>query len=560
MSSDQGAIAFADPVASPPPVDPGPDVPPDESPPPPDPPDSPPEEPCPVEFGLSGVLFGAERVIFGTCLTEVPPGPFTGAFEVYRNGEPVDILWSRNQLLSINLQIAAYDGDIGMGSVSLPGEPDRDNGWWIGDRISFLDPNVPTVIYTGYLFRPEVGRNPDSITELQTTWQLQDLNRQFIGRRISDLSFDPEWPLDYLVAQFKPMIEGSGDPQPTLDDTTWVDTDPSPLFPPKTYNSDGAMDWIADIIKYTGKTVYLGLTDSENAFQLHVHALTDGPFADPIAISDTDLGTADVFQPVSPRRIYETADLKDGVTGRNGIVLVPSIPVGTYGDGGIGLEATLDYGVNEDDLILIVNNVITSGSIPKISYTCDIWNLTGQQVALARAGSLIAITGTVFGITNGFKRISRMTLTVSRDISGNPRPGRWDMALEMDYPFRNPTAIIGYGGQGNQLGALSTYTEWTTTEPVVEDDPAIPVGSFETVTCQLRDDKGNPVSVEGVSITWSVLQDDRTTVHPDYATYDDDQTTPLAVSLTDQSGQAHIVVGRTADTIGANHTVQAEPT
>lgn len=490
----------------------------------------------------------------------LPVWPTSGRFEVYRNGVLVEIMWSRNQLLSISLTIAAYDGEQGMGSVTLPGIPDRDDGWWIGDRISFVDPDVPTVLYTGYLGTPTVGRNHDAPTEVQTSWQLYDHNRQFTGRRVADQEFPPPNPysLDDLVGGFQPLIEGAGDPQPTVDDTTWVDTDGTPLFPAKTYNSDGATDWIADIIKYTGKTVYLGLTDTENAFELHVHALTDGPSSD-LAISDDPADLApDVFAPTNPSRTLETADLKDGVTGRNGVSTVLNSPDGTYSDGGISWEIAIDFGGNDNDLTLATNNAITAGALPRSTYACSIWNLSGAQVAKARAGSLIPLTGAVFALSNTAKRIGRLTLTVNRDVAGNPRPGFWDMALEMDFPLRNPTAVLGIGGQGSGVGALSTYAAWKETA-VIEDDPGIPVGSFETATSQLVDDKGQAVPIAGVNMTWGVFQTDKTTVHPDYDTYLDDDTTTASITQTDESGLAHIRIGRTADTIGEDHVVRAGP-
>lgn len=509
-----------------------------------------------IDFDTDTVLFGDDIVLFGPLDEELPEVP--AEFQTYRNGELVEILWSRSQLLSISLGIAAYDGEIANGSVTLPGVPDRTDGWWIGDRISFVDPVADTVLYTGYLQTPTLSRNPDAPTELQTTWTLVDINRQLIGRRVADQEFPLTYSLDDLVGGFQPLIEGSGDPQPTVDDVTWVDTDGTPLFPAKTYNSDGAADWIADIVKYTGKTVYLGLTDVENALELHVHALTSGPAAGLSVSDDPDDFDEDVVPPSKPTQTLETADLKDGVTGRNGVDTVLNSPVGTYSDGGLGWEASLDFGGSQNDLVLLTNNAITNGVMPRSTYGGSLVNLTGAQVAKARAGSLIPLTSAVYQLMNTAKRISRLTLTVNRDIAGNPRPGFWDIALEMDFPLRNPTAILGFGGQGSALGALSTYTTWADTV-VTEDDPGIPVGSFETVTAQLVDDKGFPVPIADVNVTWGVFQPDKTTFHPDYETYLDDETTTASITQTDQSGQAHIVVKRIASTIAADHCVQAGP-
>ncbi len=498
--------------------------------------------------GSDQVILGSQDVIQGDDPT---PPPAVG-FEVYRNGVLEDILWSRSQLLSMTFGISAYDGEIGTGSIVVPGAPDQGSGWWIGDRISFVDPDSTKILYTGYIMSPKVSINPDSLTELETTWSLMDMNRQFIGRRVNDFTENGPFDVDVLFAHIKDQIEGAGAPNPTIDDT-WVVADATQV-PTTEYNSDGAMDWITQIIQYTGKTVYLSLSDTENEFELHIHDLMAGPSAT-INIDDrAGYAGGDTFAPsLNATFSYDTTDLKDGVTGRNGVTSVPSGVAGTYGNGGIGWEATVDYGsLDEDSLVLATNNLILLGSVPKQSFSATIFHLTGAQVAGIRAGSTVPVV-TSLGIITLVARVSRETLTVTRDISGNPLRGYWDIALEIGYPLRGPTAVVGFGGQGNVLGALGTFVQWTHTR-VTEDDPALELGDSETVTAQLLDDHDIATPVPNVSLEWTVvLGSDGTTPHPDYIVL-------VSPTSTDQSGQALATVVRTGDSDPtSDHMVKADP-
>ena len=497
-----------------------------------------------VYLDTDQVFLDTEEVILGA--DPEPLGPV--GFKVYRNGVFQDILWSRHQLLSISLGISAYDGEIGTGQVTLPGVPSGGN-WYIGDRITFVDDGPSDkIIYTGYLMSPRVGINVDSLYEMETTWTLMDMNRQFIGHSIIDDT--QTGPFSSLAQSNRiiDMIESTGSPHPTIDDS-WVSVS-GDVFPTTTWNSDGATDMIAQIISYTGWTVYLSLTDTENEFELHVHALDAGPTSD-INIDDTT-GAAggDTFAPSLNSIItYDTTDLKDGITGRNGVDLVITTAAGVVGTGGLAWEATLDFGsLSQADLTTVTNQIASTSTSPRYTFSTNIGPMTGRQVAGMRPGSSIAVNS-AYTFPGG--RISKETLTVARDSGGNPLKGLWDVALEVGYPLRGPTAFTGFGGQGNQLGALSTFEFWSKTF-VIEGDPGIGVGESEAVTAQLQDDNDAAVTVADVSIAWSVVMDDSDTPHPDY----DVDITP---TLTNATGQATTSVTRTANTTDAKHRVKAEP-
>lgn len=481
---------------------------------------------------LEGVQVQLETVdvVFGSEGPPAPPGP--PGFAVYRNGVLEPILWNNSQLSSISLSIAAYDGQIGMGSVTVPG-----TGWRAGDRLSFIS-DLGYILYTGFVMDWSRRWSDASPSELETTYQLMDLNRQLIGRSIVEWVRSTEDAYSrlstFLIHKFSDL---------TLD-LTYLDTWTGYFLPAKSYTGDGAMDLIADLILYTGKTVYM-LPDPtiEELYQLHFHDLYPGPIWAGFGVSDVlgDIDLVDVFPMTDTSANYSASDLAYYVEGRNGTATVAGLNVQsqtTHGAGGLKFEKVASYAVTEQDLILLVNNLLsgtTGVGDEKPTYSFTIQHLTGTELIRVPCGSTIEIDSQVLGIQVPSARIAHETLTVSRDVKGNPLPGYWDLAIELGFPFRSPAAVRGYGGQGGSFGAImEVFPIADHVEVTYSDLSAVPVGSSILVTGVLKSPEDEAVRNADVILTWSLQQwQDEAETIPSTA-----WSLTEATSLTDRFGVA----------------------
>lgn len=469
-----------------------------------------------------------------------PPTPTEG-LTIWRNGEPADLgPFNDFQLGSITLVAAAYDCEIGMGSITVPGRP----GWVAGDRITFWQDDW--LLHTAFVGDWQEERSLPA--DFQTTYQLMDTNRQLIGRRVVDYVQSEGEATTLLTGFFTDKR-----PDLTIDTTTWVDTDTTPI-PARTYTGDGLMDIAADLIKYTGKTIFVLPTQTEGEYELHFHALDDGRDAG-LEITDDPSAALLPYALISrATRIMSAADLKNVLEGRNGIDTVTATDptsITNHGAGGILWEATLDYQVTEDDLVQIVNTVVTTSSEERPTYPVIAGPMTVTELREVLPGDIIRVTSAVIPGGRQPQRISRMTMTLARDVQGHPVPGLWMLALDLAFPRRQPSALPGFGAQGGDSGRLSTPLVWDNTR-VTEDDPGIPVGSTETVTAQLLyGDREMPIP--NVTLTWEIEQFDA----------DDNPTSDYSLSAstsdTDISGLATIVVSHDSDTGTVRHRVLAGP-
>jgi hypothetical protein len=491
--------------------------------------------------------------------------------DIYRNGDLEEYLFNNDQLGALSLGMAAYDGQIGMGSITLPGDP----GWVAGDRVSVEDP-PGTLLGTWYVMDRQRRRSA-SVDEVETTYQLMDLNRQLIGRKVT------EWARNEETA-FVRLSDWIGTFAPDLDlDLTWMGASTA-IMPAKTYTGDGVMDLLRDLILYTGYTLFLA-PNADETFDLHWHelhlgvpagfAITDEFAAGTLATQVTFGGEEVVFvgQVVvygvgiysdieilirDPIANYSASDLKNHFDVRNGVDTVagtnaPSIAL--HGAGGLKFQAVLDYGgVDQQTLVVFANTVLNTAGVVKPSYSCVIGPLTGVQVAAIPPGSRVPVTSQVLDLDTSIQRVSSIALTFSRDDFGNPLPGLYDAALELSFPIRQATAIAGYGAQGGDLGRLSPPLLWTDTE-IAYDDPDIPVGVSTTVTAQLVDEDGVAIPVGDVPISWSIEQfSDEAETSPTT-----DYSLNFAVTNTDISGLATVVVTHDTDTGTVKWRVVGEP-
>lgn len=425
-------------------------------------------------------------------------------FTIYKNGSILGTLGFNNaQLDQISLAIAAIDAQIGIGTLVVPGTP----GWVAGDRITVF--SGTSLIFMGYVSdRGQQRQNVETLA-LETSYQLMDTNRQLIGRKVIDWAPGGTFPFEASVAAVGFLTVYA--PELTIDTSSYVTADATNL-PVKSYTGDGITDLLADLILYTGKTAFLLPGTADNTFVYHFHALTSGATAS-ISIDDTP-GNANGSTVFAPHRgasvSWSAADLHTNITVRNEITSVSgsSGSLSTHAAGGLKWEAVMNFTTDEDSLVLFGNNIRATAGDEKATYQCSIGPLTGAQVAAIPAGSLVTVTSVAMGLSGNTVRVSHLTITVSRDVFGNPVPGLWDVALELAYPIRMPTAVVGYGGQGGYAGGLAEQflpVDHITMTPDFIPIGDFPVGDSTTVDAQLMNVLEKPVQQPDQTVTFTLV-------------------------------------------------------
>lgn len=424
----------------------------------------------------------------------------TGGFRIFRNGvEAGPFKWSNHQLAGISLTMAAFDVQIGNGTLIVPGDP----GWIAGDRISIFETSGggSTLIYMGYVGNRQRQRNPASPLEFESIYTMMDVNRQLIGRKVVGWDWSVPSSLGTTVSRTVGFVTLY------LSDLTvnvdWIDTSAPVDMAPRIYYSDGIVDLAGDTVLYSGKTTYMILGSNDNEFEFHYHALTTGPTAG-LRISDVGYDGITIIAPSDPIVAWTSNDLKNEVDGTNGLVTVAGAGApNSHNDGGLFWQQYLTYPVNEDSLVLYVNTIVTTMNEEVPTYSCTLKALTGNQLRQIPPGSIIVVTSAVFGLTNNAQRISHITLTPS----AGPAVGLWDAHLELNFPSRQATAVVGYGSQGSQSGALQPATDVVTHVNTTMEDLALEVGESEPVKLWLATDQEKQVNLPDVTINIEVVTD-----------------------------------------------------
>lgn len=435
------------------------------------------------------------------------------SISLYRNGVIVGGLqFNDDQLGQMSLATAAIDAQIGIGTLVVPGAP----GWVAGDRITIYSGTA--LVYLGYVMNRGQQRETIDALAIETSYQLMDSNRQLIGRKVVDWApggttvvnsqqvYGDVTASAVLISFFSTYCAGL-----TVDTTTYVDTDTTSV-PGRLYNSDGITDLAADLIEFTGKTVFLIPTQTDNHFEAHFHALTSGASAG-LAISDVGANGTTIFAPHrGATATWSAADLMNNIIARNQVDSVGgtnSGSISTHGAGGLKFEANLSSSRDQTGLTVYANNIINHAGDEIPTYQCAIGPLTGAQVIQIPAGSLINVTSAAMGLGGTDQRIAHITLTISRDAAGNAVPGMWVAALELAHPIRQAAAALGYGGQGGYAGGLSNailpadHVRLTTDSVPVG---TFPVGNSLVITGQVEDVLDRPVVLAGITVNFTLEQ------------------------------------------------------
>ncbi len=478
---------------------------------------------------------------------------------IFRNGtlafdETAGDDFDDGQLSQFSLGMVALDGEIGQGSIAVPGNPH----WNAGDRITIYetgpidstpgsdgvsfggsdvdfgasvvifttsDPSPSTgqyLIYMGYVNQHSRVVNPSSPLEYTSIYNLQDVNRQLIGRKLVAFMDGTSDPLPVngdptnlqftsttdglLAANMADLAIGTG----ATYDTTYFDTSGTTRILAETFNSDGAMDIIARLVAYTAWSVYMVPTETDNVIELHYHDLVTGPTAG-ISINDTP-GVYDyvtIFPPELPEVRYDPIDIANRIEATNGLNTVAGTEddsIATYNAGGLNWDHGVQNSTDEQGLILYVNNALLQ-AFERVSYACTIGPLNGQQIAAMRAGSIIANSVAVWENGAVDQRISRITLTPAT--GGMVAPGLWDAHLELSYPSRLPSQVLSLGGQGGFSGSLmdpldaADHFQPISGGQFIASD--IPTGApAYRIAYQLRDHANGALNLPGATATFTL--------------------------------------------------------
>ncbi len=459
--------------------------------------------PC-VVFRGDDVVFVGDPVIFYDCIPDTPAEDH--GFTLSVNGADYPLTgFNGEQLRSLRLADAAFDAQIASGTFVVPGAP----GWVAGDRLAFYADDASNT-FIGNYFVTDRGQKRQSIETgaIETAYTITDTNRLLIGWYVIDFvttgtgpEIQPTRALDVINAIIDFL--NAGPAVTSLDSTTWVDNgDVTPMLN-KVYNSDGASDMIGDLIIYTAKTVFLRAT-ADAEYELHFHALHIGPVSD-IGISDSidDALRANYFSPVNASLTYSATDLKTNIqiTNSEGVIVGGGDAghTGPHSTGGLRWDFQGAYGVSEDDLGQFANVLIDTGGLERPTASCTIGPLTGAQLANISAGSQpLALISEVIDIEPDAQFVKSRSASIWNDAEGNPVPGLWNVELEFAYPQRQPTATIGYGGQGGYSGLLNDPFNQGNHFTTYYGDVWPPVGTQSTAVTQLQGTNGEAVTQQGI--------------------------------------------------------------
>jgi hypothetical protein len=342
-----------------------------------------------------------------------------------------------DQLAGLSLELAAFDGEVGIGQVPTP---DPSAGIDVFDGRSCDVREIATLIVSGFIIDQDRERGPQPAgTARMHTFSVQDPNALLAGFRVERTR-----PAETDYARV--MAFAAAD-HPTWI-TTWVLNANTVTMPKKTYASDGGWtgELIPDVIEFTGKTLFV----HDLAYGgrcLHYHVLTSGHTCG-LTISDVSsaVNGVTVFAPGQPRRQRTSVDLRNDVkmrdqTGRTSSV-TDATSITDHDADGLEHQTLIDVEAgSQADLDVKAAAFLASNKDELDTYTCDIGPLDATATARIRVGDIITVTSSVMGLTASPQRISHLTWTVWQGRDGVPVPGLWKAGLELGAPIRRRARV-----------------------------------------------------------------------------------------------------------------------
>lgn len=361
--------------------------------------------------------------------------------DVALNGSPITYEPDDDQLDSVNLDFAAFDGQVGGGFITIP-NPDDDSGLDanIGSAVQVNE--IATRLTDAFIIDQDSARGPlPAFTAREYQYGIADANAILGGFRV--INTRPA-ETDYArVIAMVALYQGIGT-FPTVD-TTWVLNTNTVTMPLRLYRGDAGFngELIPDLTELTGKTMFVH-DKAGGGRCLHYHLLTEGHTSGLTINDGVDDGpgvidSITVFAPGNPTRKTTGIDLFNDIYGndQNGLQSYASDSgsKASYDAAGLHHEAYVVFdAVDQADLDAKTAAHLASYKDPYVTYTCTIGPLDATALSRIRVGDLIPVTSQVMVLVGGIspdQRIAHMSLKPTPGA-----PGLWNADLELGGPVR----------------------------------------------------------------------------------------------------------------------------
>ena len=345
-------------------------------------------------------------------------------------GSPFTFAPNETQLNSINLEFAAFDGQIGSGQFPMP---DPAAALAVNTGRQFKVAQDFATLTDGFILDDDSTRGPFRVsTQREYGFSVQDANALLNGFRVSRTR-----PVETDVARVLAFAALDGPAWAT----TWVLNASTVSMPIKKYESDsGWSDLIRDLVEFSGKTLFLHDLATGGRC-LHYHLLTNGHTSG-LSISDVlaAQNSVTVWAPQSPVRQRTSIDLRNDIKGRDQtgrfVTLTDATSITAHDADGLKHQALIDFQADsQTDLNTKVAAYLASSKDDYITYTCTIGPLDGTALGRIRVGDLITVTSNVMALTSSPQRISHMRLKASGASE------QWMAELELGAPARRRPRI-----------------------------------------------------------------------------------------------------------------------
>lgn len=345
-------------------------------------------------------------------------------------GSVVIPAFDRDQYGRINIELAAFDGEIGTGQFPVP---DPTGSAFVASGRQLKVAQGSALLSDGFIIDQDWQRGPfRNITEREYNYSVQDANALLGGFRVVRTR-----PIETDYAR---VIAFAALDAPTWD-TTWVLNTSTVSMPTKQYDGDdGWGELIADLVEFSGKTLFLH-DKAAGGRCLHYHVVTTGHTCG-LVITDV-AGSLDAthFAPIQPLRQSTAIDLANDIRGRDdaGRTVYRSDPtsIATHNADGLLHRALIDFSATSlADLTAKTAAYLASNKDERHTYTCAIGPLDATALALIRVGDIMTVTSRAMGLSASDQRIAHMALS-----PWNGEPDLWQAQLELGAPVRRRARV-----------------------------------------------------------------------------------------------------------------------
>lgn len=438
--------------------------------------------------------------------------------KVTRAGVDRSTNYQPDELSAIQIQLAAWDGQVGQGTVPVPDPSGNQEPYW-GEQL-LLEQSSQTIL-DGFLGQITSERGGGATgTRRVHTMTLADDNALLQGHASAGWIRPAEAPAARWTAFVTSFLPGGID-------TTWLLTtnESGITLPKKTYRSDSVFDDLsADTIGPTGKTVYM---EHRN---FHWHLPTEGQTCS-IVLHDTNAQTSTSFRPLSAQRTKDGMDLRNRIYARNDkgeeVTVFDATSITRHSGAGLHQQGYSEYGSETAaEMTRDINVTLAERKDERVTWTYKIGPLTAAQAVALIPGSQMTVTAAVHSLSAAVKRIAQVTLAY-RHVSGT-----FEATIELGYlkrgkrkPTKTSSASSSSGGSGVAGGGCGGCAPF---------DASVDLHYWFGVFTFLSDNAGDS-SGGGSTISRDVNMDS--------ATLGDDETWTYAIGVIITTGDSSLEFG-----------------